>query len=434
MVTANATTQRVWVDAAATPDSASGPIGWMDVVTVTERAVAVTFEYDEAYLARADAFAVSPELPLGAGPRVLGSMPGAFVDASADSWAQKLIRRRLRADGITMLSDVDALLGVSDDARTGAFRFRQRASAADDLAYLADPADRVPVTLDLRDLRGAADRVRAGDASSDDAIEDLLDAGTAVLGGARPKALVRRKGRALLAKFPAPDDEHDAIRWEAVSLHLARAAGLATSRVRTIEIGERAVLLVDRFDRVGRAEASDGDPAAGGAAERRIPYWSARTATGDGRDYLDVARVILEASASRDLARAQLRDLWRRVAFAVAVHCTDDHLRNLGFLRREGAWRLCPVFDIEPDPVQERLRSTAILGVVEPDAAPAALVDLAGELGIKKSSWRRSLVQVLAAVETWPDVARRVGLAEAEFAVMDAAIGHRRDALAALLS
>ena len=432
MVTANATTQRVWVDAAATPDTAAGPVGWMDVVTLAEKAVGVTFSYDPSYLARPDAYAVSPELPLESGPRALGSMPGAFVDSSADSWGQKLIRRQLRAEGATLLSEVDALVGVSDEARTGAFRFREHAGTGDEEAYVADRAARVPVALDLRDLRAAADRTRAGVSSSEQAIADLLDAGTAVLGGARPKALVRRKGRALLAKFPAPDDEHDAIRWEAVSLHLAHAAGLATSRVRTIEIGEHAVLLVDRFDRVGKADAAAAEP--GNAGELRIPYWSARTATEDGRDYLDVARVIRGMDAPRDVMRAQLRDLWRRVAFAVAVHCTDDHLRNLGFLRREAAWRLCPVFDVEPDPVQERPRSTAIVGVVDPDAAPAALIALAGELGIKTSSWKRSLAQVLAAVGSWPDVAKRVGLAEDEFAAMDAAIGHRRDALATLLA
>ena len=91
------------------------------------------------------------------------------------------------------------------------------------------------------------------------------------------------------------------------------------------------------------------------------------------------------------------------------------------------------MFDIEPDPVQERPRSTAIVGVVDPDDAPAALVAFAGELGIKRSSWQRSLTQVLAAVESWPEVARRVGLAEGEFAAMEAAIGHRRDSLRALL-
>lgn len=431
MVTANATTQGVWVDAAATPDAASGPVGRMDVVTLVEKAVGVTFAYDPAYLARPDAYAVSPELPLKPGPCILGSMPGAFVDASADSWGQKLIRRQLRAEGVTLLSEVDALVGVSDEARTGAFRFREQPDTGAAAVYVAGRSARVPAVLDVRDLRAAADRTRAGAISSEQAIEEILDAGTAVLGGARPKALVRRKGRALLAKFPAPDDEHDAIRWEAVSLHLAHAAGLATSRVRTIEIGERAVLLVDRFDRVGKVGPTADDPDTG---ELRIPYWSARTATGDGKDYLDVARVIRGMDAPRNLMRAQLRDLWRRVAFAVAVHCTDDHLRNLGFLRREAAWRLCPVFDIEPDPVQDRLRSTAIAGVVDPDAAPAALVALAGELGIKTSSWKRSLSQVLAAVDSWPEAARRVGLAEEEFAAMDAAIGHRRDALAALVS
>lgn len=493
MVTTNATTQRVWVELAATPDAASGPVGRMDVVTLAERAVSVEFDYDDRYLARGDAFAVSPELPLGSGVRALGAMPGAFLDASADSWGQKLIRRRLRADGVTMLSEVDALLGVSDEARTGALRFRPGTGlgplpgggigpvpgagigpvpGGDGGSVPAgDGGSSVPVALDVRQLRTAAEEVQRGAISEDEAIAALLDAGTAVLGGARPKAFVRRKGRALLAKFPAPDDEHDAIRWEAVCLRLARMAGLATSRVRTIEIGGRAVLLVDRFDRLGRVGgtavtgigargpadagaaqhgaaqhgavhagaaqhgAGDGDPRED--TETRIPYWSARTATGDGHDYLDVARAILasgEAGAPRGVVRSQVRDLWRRIAFAVAVHCTDDHLRNLGFLRRDGLWRLCPVFDIEPDPVHERPRSTGIVGVVDPEAAPAALVALAGELRIKTSSWRRTLAQVIEAVDAWPEVARRVGLAEAEFAAMDAAIGRRREALAALLT
>lgn len=446
MVTANATTQRVWVDLSASLDVTPGgapdavPVGSMDVVTVAERAVAVTFTYDDTYLSRPEAFAVSPELPLQASPTILAAMPGAFADASADSWGQKLIRRQLRTQGVTELSEVDTLLGVSDEARPGALRFRRHEG------YLAAQDDAVPVHLEAEQLRATARRVAAGVQEADAAIDELLDAGTAMLGGARPKAFVRRKGRALLAKFPAPDDEHDAIRWEAVSLTLAHAAGLPTPRLRTLAIGDRAVLLVDRFDRVLWKDAS--------LPEERIPYWSGRTATGPGasgsKDYLDLARVIRDQEAAgleqaekvgkqalvrlRAHRRAQERELWRRAAFAVAVHCTDDHLRNVGFLRRDGLWGLCPVFDVEPDPLQGRPRATAIAGAVDRAEEPEALVRLAGELGLKKRTWQAALAQVLSAVQAWPEVARHRGLPEAEFETMDAAIGHRHDALAELLA
>ncbi|GAA1707357.1 type II toxin-antitoxin system HipA family toxin [Microbacterium sediminicola] len=423
MVTANALTQRVWVDLAATPDDPEAhTVGWMDVVTVAERAVAVTFHYDESYLDRPGAFAVSTELPLTDAPITVGSMPGSFVDASADSWCQKLIRRQLRAQGTWEMNAVDALLGVSDDSRYGALRFRDRDGYA-----AVSPAPGVvsaPISLDMRDLRRAAKRVERGVIDADAAIEDLLDAGTALWGGARPKAFVRRKGHATIAKFSAPDDEHDAIRWEMVSLALARRAGIPTARVRRATIGERAVLLAERFDRVGRTEGA-------GAHELRVPFVSLRTIIGEGHDYLDVAEVVRKYGGSH--ARDHLRELWRRVAFLVAVHCVDDHSRNGGFLRRGGEWHLCPMYDVEPDPHPERQRSTSIMGVTDPEGAPAALVALAAEFGLKKSSWRLALRQVLEAVDAWPDVAAKVGLEGPDAEEYGAAVTLQRPALAALL-
>jgi serine/threonine-protein kinase HipA len=51
------------------------------------------------------------------------------------------------------------------------------------------------------------------------------------------------------------------------------------------------------------------------------------------------------AAVSTDLA-----ELWRRIAFFVAVNNTDDHLRNHGFLRTRSGWRLAPAFDVNPYP------------------------------------------------------------------------------------
>jgi serine/threonine-protein kinase HipA len=50
---------------------------------------------------------------------------------------------------------------------------------------------------------------------------------------------------------------------------------------------------------------------------------------GDQRSYLEIAGVIEEHSAA---ATADLRQLWRRIAFSILISNPDDHLRNHGFL------------------------------------------------------------------------------------------------------
>lgn len=68
---------------------------------------------------------------------------------------------------------------------------------------------------------------------------------------------------------------------------------------------------------------------------------------GDRRDYLDLADAITETSPS---TRRDLNELWCRILLSIAVHNTDDHLRNHGFLRTPGGWRLAPMFDVNPEP------------------------------------------------------------------------------------
>ncbi|MCH9276727.1 HipA domain-containing protein [Bifidobacterium amazonense] len=36
--------------------------------------------------------------------------------------------------------------------------------------------------------------------------------------------------------------------------------------------------------------------------------------------------------------------------FGAAIGNLDDHLRNHGYLRKDGAWRLSPAFDMNPEP------------------------------------------------------------------------------------
>jgi serine/threonine-protein kinase HipA len=187
-----------------------------------------TFSYDHDYLELDDAYAIDPALRLSAGPWPLPhGLPGAFSDAAPDRWGRNLIAKRLRAQAcvegrpVPALDDRDYLLGVSDETRQGALRFK-----TDVEGEFQHPAPDVPKLIALPALLHAADAVARDEPDNLEAIKTLLDAGTGSLGGARPKASVRDGDRLLIAKFPHHADEWNVMAWEKTALDLAEAAGI----------------------------------------------------------------------------------------------------------------------------------------------------------------------------------------------------------------
>lgn len=167
-----------------------------------------TFNYSPDFLADSDAYSIDPALPLFRGAHNVAGIPGAFSDCSPDRWGQTLIKKRIQADarreGQTppAVTKVDYLLRVDDLTRQGALRF----SVADG-PYL-DPASDVPKLIELPRLLSASDAyARDPDALAD--IKTRLDAGSATLGGARPKASIRDGDTLHIAKFPHHMDEWD---------------------------------------------------------------------------------------------------------------------------------------------------------------------------------------------------------------------------------
>ncbi|MCP3883526.1 MAG: HipA domain-containing protein, partial [Sulfitobacter sp.] len=70
-------------------------------------------------------------------------------------------------------------------------------------------------------------------------------------------------------------------------------------------------------------------------------------AADEGASYLELADVLIRLGAN---TRADLEQLWRRIAFSVCASNTDDHLRNHGFLLKPNGWSLAPAYDMNPDP------------------------------------------------------------------------------------
>jgi serine/threonine-protein kinase HipA len=128
-----------------------------------------TFSYERDYIASPGAYAVDPALGLMTGSWPLPhGLPGAFSDAAPDRWGRNLIARRIRGEAgaegrpAPTLDDRDYLLGVSDETRQGALRFKT--DAGDEFQH---PAPDVPKLIALPSL------LRAANAASRDEPDSL---------------------------------------------------------------------------------------------------------------------------------------------------------------------------------------------------------------------------------------------------------------------
>lgn len=369
--------------------------------------VTTTFSYDPSYLRREGAWSIDPAFDLATGRGYAEGLPGVFADAAPDRWGRYVIAREAQLDareGVdstsprpVQLTSVDYLLGVSDLTREGALRFRDVATGE----WLSGGTD-VPPMFGLSELRAAAMEVAAGEAGLS-AVKRLLAAGTSSLGGARPKASVRDGDRLCIAKFSHPGDDWHVMAWENVALDVAKASGAIVPAAKLVAIGEDHALVTERFDRV---DANVHGP--------RIPYMSALTLVEgvDGRpyDYADVAERMLFACAR---PKESIAELVRRIALVIALNDTDDHLRNLGFLRDYDGWKLAPVFDCNPDPRLGVVRQTTVLGA-EGDESARALRDFASGFGVGRDECSEIVGRVVRAAAKWETFACRHGIGERE--------------------
>jgi len=373
-----------------------------------------SFEYEAEWLANPLKYALEPGLFLGKGQYHTGrKLFGSLGDSAPDRWGRTLMKRaearRAEADNAKArtLYEMDYLLMVNDETRQGALRFADAPGAH----YLAHDGAPVPPLINLPKLLSATDALLE-DAETAAELKLLLAPGSS-LGGARPKASVREKdGRLAIAKFPKKDDDYAAVEWEFVALQLAAMAGINVPSFRLEQIAGRAVLILDRFDRDGAS---------------RIPFLSAMSmidaADNESHSYLELMDALRLSGAAPDADGAEL---WRRIVFSILISNTDDHLRNHGFLFAgpEG-WRLSPVYDVNPVPVEvkERILTTAI----SEDDATASLelaLSVAESFGLKTKEARAIAREIGEAVTNWRNLAADAGIGKAEINRMASAFEH----------
>jgi serine/threonine-protein kinase HipA len=378
-----------------------------------------SFSYDQAWLAGGHSQTLDPDLRLFGGPQYLGGGDrpnfGIFLDSSPDRWGRLLMQRREAALAraadrpVRRLQETDYLLGVHDEQRSGALRFKEPASGD---AWLCDePSMRTPPWASLRELEHASWKIQDDSANDDPHYLEwlnLLIAPGSSLGGARPKAGVRDAGGDLwIAKFPGRSDTRDMAAWEMLVHKLAIEAGLQVPDAGLRQFGDgHRTFMTRRFDRE-----------AGTKGKQRIHFASAMTLLGrsDGTDHLAGASYLeLVEFISRQGAQPamDLEELWRRIIFSIAVHNTDDHLRNHGFLLCPDGWRISPAYDLNPDPHGAGLS----LNISETDNALSfgLALEVAPFFRLDSRTAELILQQVRGTVCGWKKHAHRLGIPGAE--------------------
>jgi len=376
----------------------------------------ITFEYAGEWLADPDRFSIEPALALTGGvfPPPAGlSTFGSIGDSAPDTWGRRLMQRAERRTAeregrpVRTLMESDYLLGVSDETRLGALRFRRQGEEM----FQAHLRAGVPALIDLGRLLQVTERILRDEETEEDL--QLIFAPGSSLGGARPKAsVIDQHGHLSIAKFPREDDDYSIETWEEIALRLAERAGIATPSHELLQVAGKAVLLSRRFDRVG---------------QNRIPFLSAMSMTGsrDGQrgSYPEMVDALVAHGAQ---ARADAQALYRRVAFNVLISNVDDHLRNHGFLwlDRRG-WSLSPAYDLNPVPTD--LKARILTNNIDLDEGTCSLdlLEAAAEyfsLGLQQA--RAIIKEVATVTATWRDVARGAGARQSEINRMASAFEH----------
>jgi serine/threonine-protein kinase HipA len=221
-------------------------------------------------------------------------------------------------------------------------------------------------------------------------------------------------GSLWIGKFPARDDDRDVGAWESVVHHLALKAGVDVPSAKILRLNnDFHTFCVQRFDRVNSV---------------RLFYASAMTllrkSQSEGTSYLELAQ-FLRSQGNGTHTDANLEQLFRRVAFNVAVGNRDDHLRNHGFLLEQTGWRLAPAFDMNPNSD----KAEHVLNIDDTDNRPslATVISTARFYGLTEEHAKHIVEEVAATVDGWESAAKQAGIARGDLALMSAAFSAHAD-------
>lgn len=376
---------------------------------------AFSFEYDKNWIKTEGQRLIDPDIQFFSGPQFPNNKEnfGVFLDSMPDTWGRTLMKRkaaqqaREKGEKPLPLYDIDYLLGVYDKTRMGGLRYKTEP----DGPFLDDDnTNPTPPWSTIRELQAAVKNLEEDDSDIKKWLSILMAPGSS-LGGARPKAnILDEKNNLWIAKFPSNNDTLDKAAWEFLAYQLAVGAGIDMAPCKIEKIsGRYHTFFTKRFDRIGN---------------ERIHFSSAMTMTGYNEDilrnemasYLDIAEFIMTYGAH---VEKNLKQLWRRIVFNIAISNTDDHLRNHGFILTAKGWVLSPAYDLNPSIDKDGLA----LNIDEDNnALDFELAKNVGELfRLDEPEMDEIIKLVRNSVKNWQTTAKQIGISRSEQEIMSRA-------------
>ena len=373
---------------------------------------AYQWEFDEQWLQKQRQVKLSGDLQNAGGPQYAsGRLFGFLQDAMPDRWGRRLIDKRERllavqeGRAVRHLTDIDYLTQIDDTTRMGALRLRDGDSLLGN-EYTDTPVPPLTYLREFVDMVQEYERQdEQGGIIREEWLLNLYKQGSS-LGGARPKANVRdTDGSLWIAKIPSINDDYDVALWEFWAHKMAGQAGIEVPEMRLLSLpGQKYhTLLSKRFDRDG---------------EKRIHFASAMTLCGlqDGADattgngYLDMVDVIV-GNAGFINPQGALEQLYRRVAFSIAIRNHDDHFRNHGFLLTEKGWAWSPAYDLNPSDFDTQ---SLLISRDSNESSLEVLLSAAGDYMLNTDRAKQIVDEVRTAMTKAHQIARQCGISDRE--------------------
>lgn len=292
----------------------------------------VSLQYQETWLR--NGFALSEDLPLTDlehRPVERDAAAGAVDDARPDRWGERVIRFVAKPPRLSLLE----YLYFAGDERFGALGV-----SVSNQTYSPHRIGPLPSLRDVDEIHELVRKVLDNEPVPESK-RRLIAPGT-TLGGARPKGLIATEGAESVVKFAEPGDPTDAPLIEHACMTLAAKADIRVAHTRPIRLVDGHAVAVLRFDRQGQ-----------GAGAQRLHAQSAHVALraeGSTLGYPELAQLLRRRGPMQDeVAKTQMRELFRRMVFNILMDNTDDHEKNHVLLMDDAQHLLLsPAFDVLP--------------------------------------------------------------------------------------
>ena len=310
-------------------------------IAITPEALCA-FEYDPAYIMSGESISpfylpLKPEVFIAKRTPFSGGF-GVFDDSLPDGWGSLILDRYLKSKGIVpdKLTILQRLALVGTTGR-GALEYKPDFSES-----ISDEI----VNFDC--LATEVEKILTTDYDGGESLGDLYKRGGSP-GGARPKVFVNIDGKEWLVKFKATYDPENIGQIEYQYSFLAKNCGINMPETRLFE---GKYFGVERYDRTRDGKIHTVSAAGLLNADYRIP----------SLDYLELLKLCHLLTKNME----EVYDLFRLMAFNVAIRNRDDHAKNFSFQLVNKEWKLSPAYDLLPSEGFNGFHTTSVNNNGEP--------------------------------------------------------------------